>query len=366
MINRATFWQLITDYKINIPLVQSGYALGRKNEAERRNDFLNSIHKHLTQNNNLHLDFIYGRVEGDTFTPINGQQRLTTLFLLHWYLSVKENIHIEERMLLHRFEYDSRNSSREFCHALVNNEFDMPSQLQENDFATTIRNKYWYKNSWNDDPTIQSMLVMMDGIHQKFHLTKGVSLWDCLTQEDNISFDLYDLGKKGYMLTDQLYIKMNARGRQLTQFENFKPYFIKFLDKHYKDKKILHPKMGEVSFANYFSYKIEQEWADVFWLMRDDKNTIDYNFSAYLKHITQLLFDKNQQDANPQDFVNTFAQYIQVYSHKDNLMFLFNSLNNLHDLVINQGKVDKGSIEEFINSLNNKVSLLDIVQETSR
>ena len=73
--------------QIEIPLFQRDYAQGRKGAmVERiRTSFLNVLHGAVTGGNAVSLDFVYGDVENRTFRPLDGQQRLTTLFLLHWY-----------------------------------------------------------------------------------------------------------------------------------------------------------------------------------------------------------------------------------------------------------------------------------------
>lgn len=360
MLNRTTFWKLISDYKINISPIQRDYALGRQNEVDKRDKLLHNIHTHLTTvKKTLNLDFVYGTVEGDTFTPIDGQQRLITLFLLHWYLSVKENIDVNDSNMLHRFEYDSRTSSRDFCNSLVNSEMEIPPHHQAGMFAAIIKNKYWYRNAWNKDPSIQSMIAMIEAIHQKFHHTSGAQLWDCLKHDPYITFDWLDLGKKGHMLYDDLYVKMNARGKHHTPFENFKPRFIQFVASQYIGKKKIHSKRGEVAYADYFSYKTDHEWADMFWALRKDNHTTDDSFSGCLQYITQLLYGKNNQPAKADDFDNSFNQYVQVYSIEEHLMLLFDSLDKLYELVVKQGKTDKESIDGFIATVTDEVALTE-------
>ncbi|WP_282109538.1 DUF262 domain-containing protein [Shewanella algicola] len=87
---------------IEIPILQRDYAQGRKEEGEVRTLFLNSLFQALNNNTEsrqtLDLDFVYGNFEGGqskTFSVLDGQQRLTTLYLLHWYLAVHHR-HIEE------------------------------------------------------------------------------------------------------------------------------------------------------------------------------------------------------------------------------------------------------------------------------
>ena len=116
------FQELLNNYNIKIPIIQRDYAQGRNDDkAENiRNKFLEHIFEALKNNKELHLDFIYGSVtqtkkdEKDIkiFTPLDGQQRLTTLFLLHWYFGESEKI-------LKNFSYETRASSREFCEKLA-------------------------------------------------------------------------------------------------------------------------------------------------------------------------------------------------------------------------------------------------------
>ena len=71
--------------KIEIPMIQRDYAQGRENESEVRTRFLDAIFDSLTDERDLDLDFVYGSVSeaNKTFIPLDGQQRLTTLYLLY-------------------------------------------------------------------------------------------------------------------------------------------------------------------------------------------------------------------------------------------------------------------------------------------
>ncbi|WPC12000.1 hypothetical protein LEQ04_02775 [Riemerella anatipestifer] len=52
--------------------------------------------------------------------PLDGQQRLTTLFLLYWFIAIKENkLSAELKKLLTKFNYETRTSSKEFCNDLI-------------------------------------------------------------------------------------------------------------------------------------------------------------------------------------------------------------------------------------------------------
>lgn len=77
--------------KIIIPIIQRDYAQGRNTATIKRvrKNFLNALFNAVTEKP-ITLDFIYGDLnEQGILTPLDGQQRLTTLFLLYWYAAKK-------------------------------------------------------------------------------------------------------------------------------------------------------------------------------------------------------------------------------------------------------------------------------------
>ena len=109
--------------KIVIPIIQRDYAQGRENpDVNRmRTRFLSSLHDAIDKQHPITLDFVYGDVDGNgIMTPLDGQQRLTTPFLFHWYAAKRENIPESEWKFLYNFSYETRYSARYFCKDLVN------------------------------------------------------------------------------------------------------------------------------------------------------------------------------------------------------------------------------------------------------
>ena len=81
---------------IEIPIIQRDYAQGRlsKDVSRIRKQFINSLYNAITgKSEPIKLDFVYGNVTNSILIPLDGQQRLTTLFLLHWYIAKHEKIH---------------------------------------------------------------------------------------------------------------------------------------------------------------------------------------------------------------------------------------------------------------------------------
>jgi len=317
--DRLSFYKLFKEkkYRVLIPIIQRDYAQGRETTKEVRENFLNALFEYLEKGiPNRDLDFVYGSLsktdEFTDFIPLDGQQRLTTLFLLHWYLyQISENeekkeefknvlfLPKEEKSLKDgksMFTYKTRNSSSEFCDELMGNDIDF-ANLLENSLSKTIENSSWFFLSWKYDPTIISMLTMLDAIHRKFADKK--EYFERLIDTENPIITFLFLNLKDFKLTDDLYIKMNSRGKQLTSFENFKAKFEQYLEKMPSNRPLVYYGK-EISLKKYFSYKIDIEWADLFWIYKDlveKKEDDKYTYDDELSNFIRVIFT-NQYAAN--------------------------------------------------------------------
>lgn len=106
---KLTFIELISKHKIEIPIIQRDYAQGREGKEELRKNFLSALLE-AVNGKELELDFVYGSVKNNVLQPLDGQQRLTTLFLLHWFVAVKEDKLNDLKNLLTKFTYETRTS----------------------------------------------------------------------------------------------------------------------------------------------------------------------------------------------------------------------------------------------------------------
>lgn len=323
------FKSVIEKYKIQIPIIQRDYAQGRndKRVVEIRDNFLSSVYDVLNENKELHLDFVYGSIKGNKFIPLDGQQRLTTLFLLYWYFGKKEGYKIQ---FLKNFTYKTRASSRQFCSKLVDCEIDFTSEK----ISAEIKDSNWFMSYWQNDPTIKAMLSMVDAIHIKF---KNNSFFNEL---DNITFDFFELEKFG--LDDDLYIKMNARGKALTDFESFKAKFEKHLSGIDEDLRF------------DFTTKMDNQWTDFFWKygVNDESFLIDSFFMNYFKFITQMIhYDNYPEEFEPE---LSFKVISTIYQDKKNINLLFRSLDRLQIIYSSVSQIFTKSEYE-----NGKIALFD-------
>ena len=272
--------------KIIIPKIQRSYAQGRKEEIQVREGILQELFSVLKEGKDIELNFIYGSLkEKGTYELLDGQQRITTLFLLYLYVYLQEN---EALPLWFKdcLTYETRNSSRDFIgelcklNKLTDDVYLLPS--------TYIKNQKWYSNAFHLDPTVEAMLVMLDAI-DKYYKETGEQIAEKLK---HIRF--YALNLNDFNLTEELYIKMNARGLPLTPFENFKADLVGYY-KPVKDA-------TEKEFKSWldFATKLDTEWIDIFWNKESSDKDVDNQYFRFFYRVATILtiiFSKENSDS---------------------------------------------------------------------
>jgi putative uncharacterized protein (fragment) len=293
MERAISFWDFLNRYNIEIPIIQRDYAQGRKGKETLREMFLRNLKNAMDNNLSdkqeiLILDFVYGSVKNGKLQPLDGQQRLTTLWLLHWYVALRAKKMEEAGMLLQKFSYETRMSSRNFFKNLCYQDFNAfvsredSSDESRESIVDFITNQIWFYAEWKQDPTIQSVLRMLsgtdmnDGIEELFGDEKQEDFekyWEKLTSA-NAPIKFYYLPMNNFNLTDDLYIKMNARGKQLTHFENFKADLVGYIEEN-QWKDLTDPEKG-------IPIKMDTTWMDIFWKAAKGKNRVDEIYFEFL------------------------------------------------------------------------------------
>ncbi len=380
----TTIWNVLNNNVVNadikrgieIPMIQRDYAQGRNTTATKEireiflNNLLDGIEDVVSKNTNpLELDFIYGYLESGTFVPLDGQQRLTTLYLIHWYYAFKEQRLAEFKLPFSKFTYQTRQSSGEFLKKLSS---EMTSEDHDalfnkgESFKTIITDKNWYFVNWKYDLTIQSCITMLDEIHRVFN--QSDILFDDLTNEEKppIVFNFLDI--RDFGLSDDLYIKMNSRGKPLTKFENLKAElgrFIKlsaFNEKY--DYELKHSGGSKkVDVETYFVTKIDTVWSDYFWNIRNvENNDFDdklLNLLAFvsLNEVAKVNVDKFDFIIKEFDSVDSELSYYKFLTLKmlteDSIIKYIDIL----DLLVNDDIIIRNYFND--NSLLDKKSIIN-------
>lgn len=290
---------------IEIPLIQRDYAQGRdmpKVEDIRRR-FVGALKKALINNEPVTLDFVYGEIDNNrTLIPLDGQQRLTTLFLLHWYIARREGVSEDKLAFLTKFSYATRYSAREFCKRLVSPDYQ--PDFNRFKLSEEITDQNWMPLDWKNDSTISAMLRMIDYIHVMFNNSCN-NLWPRL-EAGCISF--YFLPIKQLGATDDLYIKMNSRGKPLTEFENVKAEWeasIRAIDPS------IMPKQDAEQLQHRIEQKMDLDWTDLLWPYRNGQtgssadDVVDDKFIRYLRFLTDIIYYKDEElEKNSSDILS--------------------------------------------------------------
>ncbi len=281
-----TFSELAKKYDyIVIPKIQRDYAHGRIREEDDgratqvRTNLLKDIFSVDTKKK-IDFQIIFGTEEQrqtdmgstvKTFIPIDGQQRLTTLFLLTLYRDKRWGNNADSSQ---KFIYETRRAATDFCVAVANQDW---SGFPTTKPSKAIKESVWFMDYWKQDPTVKSMLNMLDDIHLKSPAeeTKYPNL-------ENIEFSFFDLGR--HNISENIYLKMNSRGKPLTSFENLKAEIERCFAQQLP--------------ANW-KRNIDTTWLDSFWATSKPTRLPDEGF---LRYIANFLFikmcEKNGFDKN--------------------------------------------------------------------
>lgn len=295
--------------RIEIPQIQRDYAQGRLTQkaSDIRQAFLDNILSVVMASDSdarLHLDFIYGyKGENHAFEPLDGQQRITTLFLLYWLFSPAGNADLiyrdENKEVRSKLRYCTRGSSTDFCDFLVKKDSSIllgkirlqrnlleseiescqdkkqKDKLKEKLAAITLSSKIKdseeFQWNWHYDPTVEAMLNMLDAAEENlrvYGIDKPSDYYVNLSSRLTMDFqDLEDLefGKTTSLQANdkklrnyqgyELYVKMNSRGLELSDFDITKSIF---------EEELIDQKIPD-ALQEKWRKLIDKEWADFFW-----------------------------------------------------------------------------------------------------
>lgn len=337
LVKELSFYNLIEKNIIEIPIIQREYAQGRQiaKVQDIRRDFVEDLISHIKKNKKLHLGFVYGRTDGDDkkllqknrevienilgsvksyanqfqfelktslknpetrengetkFIPLDGQQRLTTLYLLFWLIYLKSDSK-ENADWINNFYYLNRKSAKDFSEAISSQENILEirkhlSSQKETKISSVLENMKLFLVKWKNDSTVRGMLIMLDDLEEKL-IELGVDCKSLDLKELPIFFDYLDLNELDQ--SDELYVKMNARGKQLTDFEHFKAW----LQEQLKNKTTCEE---DELWLEGFWMKMDTIWLNYFWReFDDDFSRLDDYYYNFIKHLG-LIYNSNITD----------------------------------------------------------------------
>ena len=371
------FIEAFGNKNILIPLLQRDYVQGSVESV-----ITPFIEQLIDKDKHSDLNYIYGYDEKGMFVPIDGQQRLITLWLLHLYCAAKSHSEFNVRL-----QFMSREFANDFSEKLSENLAGLLNKMKDDKtelLDKIIVNQSWFISSWQRNETVRGMLNTLSYIQRKCSGIDVNDLWKQLNSENcHITFSFLNMGDE-QGLDDDIYIKMNGRGRPLSVFENLKSWM---------DEKV---KKEPEEWANKWALLMDNEWTDLFWENRNREQEhpeeIDDEQLYCFCNLLILYWMKNKdklqeklksikdkelylyedllrllKKGNVADDIETIISYLFEQLQKGELpplvwierlefmpaeflRFTFDSLNTLHDLylsnAINGSEVYIGKIKD--------------------
>lgn len=217
--DKVTLNTLLNDYIIYIPDMQRDYCWGTHKPKNTDSTLFDAFLSSLIENKNNKEPFImglfYGYIEDGKVFLCDGQQRITSLYLLLLYAYASNLNLLDKNILLKnelpKLQYAVRDSSLFFLQDLVKNINNIDN----------IKQSPWYFNEYNFDDTIQSMLGAFKSLDNKKEQIDETLIQYVLNYVKFIFIDMQDR-KTG----EETYVLLNTTGEPLTPIENLKPYLV--------------------------------------------------------------------------------------------------------------------------------------------
>jgi len=327
--------------KIVIPDLQRDYTWGDKKHIDGNTDLVSGFVNNLIEVFNKdkikknQLGLIYAYEEPDNFINIaDGQQRLTTLFLLLGvlYRNINNNEDNENEIkeikncLMSDFEEKDDKESR-LQYAVRESTLYFLSDLSYHYFIKKEYNKIkessWYYTEYDNDPSIQSMISAIKIIENAVKEDKNkenFAKWII----NNIQFFYFDIGSR--TKGEETFVIINTTGEPLTATENLKPLLLGDIDE--KNRK-------ELS-------QIWETWEKYFWKNKKEKeHEADKGFEQFLTWYCQATNKKEdinllkcvKNTKNKAELVKDINAYFEQYKilvgyfEKEKFKKIFESIN---------------------------------------
>jgi len=222
------------DRRIIIPDLQRDYCWGNpSNDKSLAHGFVSSLLENPTaENEQLSLGLIYGYEEITGHVNLcDGQQRLTTLFLLlgmlnrkcdnkYWkYLVTPQKEEVEREPFL---QYAIRESTLYFINDLCAHFFIGSSS----EGTASIKEQPWYFRDYDTDPSIQSMLRTLCSIEEILQTVPSECQPETIAERvlHDYTFQYYNMDNR--QSGEETFVLINTTGEPLSVTQNLKPKYL--------------------------------------------------------------------------------------------------------------------------------------------
>lgn len=324
-----SFKRILNEYLIYVPSFQRNYIQGSDEFKDKRDRLLDDIFESLKSRKVIDLGFVYGRSEGSykgrLFYPYDGQQRLTTLYFLYlmlYFRNIRNGEKESIKGLKGKLSYQTRQSTDRFINSFIDwiynsmeNEYDLFWNPNNKSSAFIKIQDCFFDYDWEYDVSIKNILSLIDTLKIRIlKLEKEIAIDEIINliddKEDDNPFKFIFIHIDDIIQNDELYIKINARGKALSHFENLKS------------------DINNLWRNEDYKSKLDGAWTEYVWKESSkdsDSGTIeerfDSNFYNSFKNIFYLNYLSNIEKPLTPAFIN--------------------EIKNEWDNVFNKGKINK-------------------------
>lgn len=331
---------------IFIPDFQRAYAQGRNTPQSREiiENFITDVRNALLCSASpLSLDFIYGRKNNGFFEPYDGQQRLTTLFLVHLYILRKTDCALNKNQAWKGFKLSYRTSieAGRFVEAISDNNNQIFFKQNDTWKLCHLESQLYVDSQMLEDDTVKNMLRTLSVIDEKLGDIKAEEAVKAL---DNITFSLYE------NLPDDnpevFYLKTNTRGLPLTPFENFRSKYESYLKGNNKDTASLSVTRDRMNkYFNWFDSPKDRK-------LPDEK--LMNLFVSYFSSLYSLYGLQEDDSERSMEFV-PFQYFATVFENQTVETVMMPLLNLLDFLTEDEERINKLTNEEGNHWYSSKI-----------
>ncbi len=279
--------------KVIIPDLQRDYCWGNPYSNDSNDSlvssFLDSI-LNLDRDKDITMGLIYGyydRLKPYHLQLCDGQQRLTTLFLIIGIINRYTNNRYQD-ILISNFELNEDDGEPHLMYGIRESSLYFLSDLTTHYFLDTklkysdIDSQYWFLNSYKHDPTILCILKALKTIEERLDNCLDMKeLGDFIVE--HLKFLFYDMANR--QNGEETFVVINTTGEPLSANQNLKPVIIL--------KNQGYCRTEQLTDGSFVEHNTAQDWEEMetwFWQKRhlNDIDTSTEGMLAFL-HCVRVL-----------------------------------------------------------------------------
>lgn len=348
-----TIQYILNSFRVIVPEIQREYVWG--NEKDLIINFLDDIQSSVKEKGSKNIGFLY------SYTPsyvnktsevflIDGQQRFTTLFLLLFYLAIRDGEQTTSKF--HELIFKSENKGqisfdykvRILTHSFISDLLEHVSSVED---VKNIRKAIWFHSAYGDDPSIKAICNFFNILSANTEKYSDLTFESVLS---NVKFWYFKSEETSQ--GEELYITMNSRGESLTDSENIKSQLFNGLGEKNK--------LG----------KKWSLWEDFFWSLPQSQEYngnvlgIDKYIDSFIELVLQCISGKEKYFGSNNDFSRSERSLVTF----DVLEEYFGALYNITVILEEESghlELDNNFIVNFFKNKSetkNRIPLVALLQ----